>query len=117
MFVPALVLAQYTIHNAAALIFPAWIPADGSRPRGVDALGQRLILFGGTFLVLMVSLLPAAIVGGLFGLVFHSFVGIWILVPASALAALIVLIEVFLATEALGPAYESLDMTSVERPE
>jgi hypothetical protein len=117
VFVPALVLAQYTIHNAAALTFPAWIPADGSRPRGVDALGQRLILFGGTFLILLVSLLPAAIVGGLIWLVFYRFAGVWVVVPVSAIAALIVFIEVFLATEALGPAYESLDMTSVERTE
>lgn len=117
VLVPALVLAQYTIHNAAALIFPAWIPADGSRPRGVDAFGQRVILFGGTFLVLVVSVLPAAIVGGLIWLVFYRLAGVWILVPVSAIAAVIVLIEVVLATEALGPAYESLDMTSVERTE
>jgi hypothetical protein len=117
IFVPALVLAQYTIHNAAALIFPGWIPADGSRPRGVDALGQRLILFGGTFAVLMVSLLPPAIVSGTLWLVVYPIAGVWALVPISGLAAAIVLGEVFIATEALGPAYESLDMTSVERIE
>lgn len=115
--VPALVLAQYTIHNAAALIFPGWIPADGSRLRGVDALGQRLILFGGTFVVLMVSLLPAAIVSGTLWLVLYPVAGVWSIVPIAGLAAAIVLAEVLLATEALGPAYESLDMTSVERIE
>lgn len=117
IFVPALVLAQYTIHNAAALIFPGWIPADGSRLRGVDALGQRLILFGGTFVVLLVSLLPAAIVSGMLWLVLYPVAGVWSIVPIAGLAAAIVLAEIFLATEALGPAYESLDMTSVERIE
>ena len=31
----------------AALLFPAWIPVGNQRPRGLDAMGQRLILFGG----------------------------------------------------------------------
>ena len=117
ILVPSLVLVQFTIHNAAALLFPAWIPADGSQPRGVDAFGQRLILLGATWLVLLASLIPAVVVSGILGLVLYPFVGIWILVPSAGVAATILLFEVFLATESLGPAYESLDMVSVERIE
>ena len=40
---PALALAQLTIHNAAALFFPAWVPIGNQRSRGLDAMGQRLI--------------------------------------------------------------------------
>jgi hypothetical protein len=114
---PALVVAQYTIHNAAALIFPAWVPVGSGRPRGVDAMGQRLILLGATWLMLILSLLPGVIVGGILWIAFFRFVGPWVLVPAALFCVVFVAIEVLLATEALGPAYEQLDITSVERPE
>ena len=114
---PALVAAQYTIHNAAALIFPAWVPVGSGRPRGVDAMGQRLILLGATWLMLVLSLLPGVLIGAVLWLAFFRFVGPWVLVPAAVVCVTIVGVEVLLATEALGPAYERLDITSVERPE
>jgi hypothetical protein len=39
------------------------------------------------------------------------------LVPAALVGAAIVMVEVLLATEALGPAYERLDVLAVERGE
>jgi ABC-2 type transport system permease protein len=114
---PALVLAQYTIHNATALIFPAWVPLGGGRPRGVDAMGQRLIMLGATWIVLILAMIPGAIVGGILWLAFSRFLGPWILIPAAAVCTAIVVVEVLMATEALGPAYERLDLTSVERGE
>jgi putative ABC exporter len=114
---PALVAAQYTIHNAAALIFPAWVPVGSGRPRGVDAMGQRLILLGATWLMLVVALIPGLIIGAILWIAFFRFVGPWVLVPAALVCLATVAVEVLLATEALGPAYERLDITSVERPE
>jgi hypothetical protein len=111
---PALVLAQYTIHNAAALLFPAWI-ATGGRPRGVDAIGQRLIMLAGTWLTLLLAVLPAAAVAGLLWLAFYPFVGPWILLPGAAVGAAIVVVEVLVVTQTLGRVYERLDITSVER--
>lgn len=117
IFAPALIFAQFTIHNAAALIFPAWIASGQGRPRGVDAMGQRLIMFGGIMLVMMVALLPSAIIAGILWFAFARFIGPWILVPAAIVATTAVGLEVLMATEALGPAYERLDLTSVERAE
>ena len=114
---PALVLAQYTIHNATALIFPAWIPLGHARPRGVDAMGQRLIMLGATWLVLILAWRPVRSSGGMLWLAFYRFVGPWILIPAALCARRLSLVEVLMATEALGPAYERLDLTSVERGE
>lgn len=114
---PPLILAQFTVHNAAALLFPAWIASGQGRPRGVDAMGQRLIMLFGTWLVLLTGLLPAAIVTAILWFAFYRFVGPWILIPGALSGALIVAIEILIATEALGPAYERLDITSVERAE
>ena len=117
MLAPALVFAQLTIHNAAALIFPAWVPQGNQRPRGLDALGQRLIMMFGTWLALIVSAIPGAILGGIVGFVLWRLLGPAAVVPAAVVCAAVMAIEILLATEMLGPAYERLDVTAVERAE
>jgi hypothetical protein len=114
---PGIVLAQFTVHNAAALMFPAWVLSGQGRARGVDAFGQRLIMLGGTLIVVIVALLPVAIIGGVMWLLFRGILGPWVLIPAAILGLVLMIVEVLAATEALGPAFERLDITSVERAE
>ncbi|HET6198647.1 MAG TPA: hypothetical protein VFE12_22975, partial [Acetobacteraceae bacterium] len=114
---PALVFAQLAIHNAVALIFPAWVPLGNQRPRGLDAMGQRLIMLGGTWLVLVVSALPGAIAGGIVWFALVRFVGPAAMVLGAAVCSVVVGMEVLLATEAMGPAYERIDVMAVERAE
>jgi ABC-2 type transport system permease protein len=114
---PALVFAQLTIHNGVALIFPAWVPLGNQRPRGLDAMGQRLIMLGGTWLLLIVMMLPGALAGAIVWFGLGRFLGPAMLVPAAVICTVIVGVEVLLATEALGPAYERLDVMAVERVE
>ena len=114
---PALVFAQLTIHNGVALLFPAWVPQGNQRPRGLDAMGQRLIMLGGTWLLLAVGLVPAAIAGGIVWFALQWIIGSAALIPGALVAAAVVAIEVLLATEALGPAYEKIDILAVERAE
>ena len=114
---PALIAAQFTIHNTAALLFPAWVPLGMGRPRGVDAMGQRLFMLGATWLMLIFVVAPGVLAGGILWFAFWRLVGWWILIPAAAVCTSIIVAEVLMATEALGPAYERLDLTSVERGE
>jgi len=114
---PSLIFAQLTIHNAAALIFPAWVPLGAQRPRGLDAMGQRLIMLGATWLLLILSLIPGAAAGAVVWFALRIFVGPAALVPAALACTGVVGIEVLLATEALGPAYEAIDLTAIERIE
>jgi len=114
---PSLVFAQLTIHNAVALMFPAWVPLGSQRPRGLDAMGQRLIMLGGTWLLLIISMLPGAIVGAIVWFALERFIGPAALVPAALVCSMMVAVEVLLATEAIGPAYERLDILAVERSE
>ncbi|HKB09627.1 MAG TPA: putative ABC exporter domain-containing protein [Vicinamibacterales bacterium] len=117
MLAPALVAAQLTIQNAAAVLFPAWVPLGGQRPRGLDAMGQRLILLGASWLLLIVSVLPGAILGLIAWFALRVVLGAAAVVPAAGCCAAVVAVEVLLATEALGPAYEALDATAIERSE
>ena len=114
---PALVFAQLTIHNAVALIFPAWVPLGNQRPRGLDAMGQRLIMLGGTWLLLIIGALPGAIAGAIVWFVLARFIGPAALVPAAMACTAILAVEVLAATEAIGPVYERLDVMAVERSE
>jgi ABC-2 type transport system permease protein len=117
LLTPALVFAQLTAQNAAAVLFPAWIPIGNQRPRGLDAMGQRLILFAGVLLSLVVMVGPGAIAGSIIWFVLFRFIGAMVLVPAASVCLAIVALEVMLATEALGPAYERIDLSDVERAE
>ena len=114
---PALVFAQLTIHNGVALMFPAWVQLGTQRARGLDAMGQRLIMLGGTWLLLVVMTLPGALAGAVVWFAFRSFLGPLALVPGALVCAVVVAIEVLAATEALGPLYERIDVLSVERSE
>ena len=80
-------------------------------------MGQRLIMLGGTWLLLLVMRLPGAFAGAIVWFAFRTFLGPGALLPAAIVCAGIVAIEVLLATEALGPLYERLDVLAVERAE
>jgi Putative ABC exporter len=114
---PAFIFAQLTIHNGVALLFPAWVPLGYQRPRGLDALGQRLIMLFGVWLVLILSAIPGAVVGAIVWFAFSRVFGPAAIIPGAMVFAVVMAIEVLLATEALGPAYEQIDLTAVERAE
>jgi hypothetical protein len=114
---PAFVFAQYTIHQTAAVLFPAWIPADNEM-RGFESMAQRLILFAGVSLALIVMVGPGAAAGGIVGFAFYRLIGSpLVFVPAAAVCLAVVAIELVLATEALGPAYDRIDLSGIERRE
>jgi hypothetical protein len=117
LLAPALVFAQLTIHNGVALMFPAWVPLGSQRARGLDAMGQRLIMLGGTWLLLIVMTAPGALAGAIVWFAFRTFLGPGALLPGAIVCAGVVAIEVLVATEALGPLYERLDVLAVERAE
>jgi hypothetical protein len=114
---PSLITAQLAVHNGVALLFPAWVSLGGHRPRGLDAVGQRLITLGGTWLALALMALPGGIVGSLVWFVLAPWLGPAAIVPAATVCSAALLIESFALTEALSPVFERLDLTDIERAE
>jgi ABC-2 type transport system permease protein len=114
---PALVFAQYLVQNAAAVVFPAWVPLGDQRPRGLDAMGQRIIMLVGVMAAVAVLMLPGAVIGAIIWFAFRRLVGTIVLVPAAMICSSIVAVEVLAATELLGPLYDRLDVLAVERAE
>ena len=115
--VPGIVLAQYTMHNAVALLFPGWVPLGGSRPRGVDAAGQRLIMLAANWLGLVIALAPGIAITVALSLWLRPIAGPVVLPIGGAITTLTVVGEMWFVTQALGPVYDRLDVTSVERPD
>jgi len=114
---PALIAAQFTVHTATAIVFPGWVQLGSQRTRGIDAMGQRLIMLAAILVSLLLFAIPGAIGGGVVWLILNRLLGNFVFVPAAVVFAAIVLIEVLAATELLGPAYDRIDATSVERGE
>ena len=85
------------------------------RARGVDAVGQRLIVVGGTMLLVALAAAPGAALGWVVWFAFRRVLGHAAIVLAAAVCAVVMLVEVMFVTEAIGPAYERLDLLSVER--
>ena len=57
----AINVINMTIQNGAALLFPAWTTFGLTRPGGVEAMGQGILMAVASVLLLALSLLPAAI--------------------------------------------------------
>ena len=84
---------------------------------GLDAMGQRLITLGGTWLALIVMTIPAALAAAVLWFVMRPFIGAAAHVPGAAAAAAVLIVEALVVTELLGPVYERLDALAVERAE
>ena len=117
ILIPGIVLAQYTIHNAVAVIFPGWVPLGAMRPRGVDAVGQRLVLLAANWLGLLVALAPGVAMTFVLSLLLRPILGRLFLPVGALVTTITVVVEMVLVTTALGPVFERLDITSVERPD
>ena len=111
---PAIILAQVVIQNAAVILFPGWIPTGPTRPRGIEAMGQQMLMFAGTLLLLAVGVLPAAAVAALVGFVLYQLAGIPGLIPAGGLFSAVLMAESALVIVLLGGVLERTDPAAVE---
>ena len=67
LVVPGLITVQLLVQNAIAVIFPAWTDTSTGRARGIDAMGQRIMMVTGSAVALVVALLPAVIAAATLG--------------------------------------------------
>jgi hypothetical protein len=117
LLAPLLCLAQLLIVNAFAVLFPAWQPAAGQSQQGIEVMGQRILFVAAQMLAMVLSLVPAIVVGGV---VFAALR--WMAGPvAGGVAGLLVgagvmVVELGLAIAWLGARFEALDLSQELRP-
>ena len=114
---PALVLSQTIVQNALAVLFPAWVSASGPRSRGIEAMGQRLLMMAVLFLTLVVAVLPGALVATVLAGVVYWLTGTVPVVLPALVAAAVIVGECWLAAEGLGRVLERTDVSAVEPQE
>jgi hypothetical protein len=114
LIAPAIILVQLIVHNGMAILFPAWVAIGATRSRGVDVLGQRLVMQLGIWIALLLAILPAALVAGAVGLGIYWATGALPIVVPAAIGSAVILAECLLATELLGKALDRADVGSLE---
>ena len=113
ILVPALVLLQLLVPNAAALVFPSWFQATRTRGGGPEVIGQRMIFFFAQMLAMVTALLPAVAVGAATVLALQWLIGLTAAVAFATLAFLVVLLgEVWCGVWWLGGRFERLDLSA-----
>jgi len=114
---PALILAQTVVQNALAVLFPAWVRVGAGRSRGIEAMGQRLLMLAGILLTLLVSVLPGALVAAAFTAVVYWTTGAVLIVVPALIVTLMMAGECWLAVEGLGRVLEKTDVGAVDSAE
>lgn len=111
LLAPMISAAMLLVQNAGVVLFPSWVAFEPGQ-RGLEAMGQRMLSFLGTSLVIAVGLIPAVIVGGaLYGLLFWLGGPVVGILPGSALAAAVLGAEVALGIRLTGRAFDTLDVS------
>ena len=97
------------IQNGAALLFPAWVHLGSSRPGGVEALGQNMLMIVAYLGLLGMTLaLPVGLGGGAY-LLLAPALGLWSALPASLLLLTALAVEATLMLGWLGRIFERTD--------
>jgi len=114
LLAPGLIVLQLLAQNTIAVMWPSWILTGPARARGIDVMGQRLLMMLGLLLVLVVAVLPAGIAAAVLGLgLYYLIGGIPIIVPA-IIAAAILLAEAMLLSRAVGKLLDRTDVSAID---
>jgi hypothetical protein len=117
LLAPGIILIQLLVQNAIAVMFPSWIRIGQNQPRGIDVMGQRMIMTFGMLIVLVFALLPAALIAAAAGYIGYAITkSVHIILPA-AIAALVLLTESYFASEAIGHLLDRTDVSAIDAPE
>jgi len=109
VFLPPINLLGMLIQNGAALLYPAWVRVGAGRPGGVEILGQNLLMVIAFALLLGLTLIiPAALGGGSY-LLLRPGIGDWAMLPSAGLALLAMGYEASWMVEWLGGLFERTD--------
>ena len=111
---PGLILLQLLAQNAIAVMWPSWVATGTMRTRGIDVMGQRMIMMAGLLLVVIVAVVPAAIVAGLVRFLLFWLTGSASIVFPAIAASIVLFAEATLASRLIGKILDRTDVSSVD---
>lgn len=110
--IPFVNLLMFSIQNAMALLFPAWVRM-GSDTRGFETMGQNLLTMGASLIIAAVAMVFPAGIGFLVVLFGGDVLG-WTLPLATLAGCAILLLEIWPAVYWLGDVFERTDILDVQ---
>jgi ABC-2 type transport system permease protein len=114
---PGLILAQVVVQNGLAVLFPAWVDLGGAKTRGMDVMGQRLLVAGALFIAVGIALLPAVVAAGVVQWSIALISGrVLVLIPA-AIATAVLVAECAAVLQLLGRVMDRTDLTAIPAEE
>jgi predicted CDP-diglyceride synthetase/phosphatidate cytidylyltransferase len=87
------------------------------RSRGVDALGQNLLMMAGLILALALAIVPAALAAGLAGATLRAVLGFIPILAIAAVAAVVMVFQNALVVEVLGGVLDKMDVSAIDPAE
>jgi len=109
--IPMLNALMFTVQNATALMFPAWVRL-GTESRGFESTGQNLLTMGATTLVAAVALVfPVGL--GLLIVFFGRGLNGWALPLGILAGGVLLVLELIPVINWLGDVFERIDVNEV----
>lgn len=105
-------LLTFSIQNALAVSFPAWVQLGTDR-RGVEALGQTMLTVGATLLTSGILTVFPVIIGGATLFIAGAFWGVWGFPTAMFVGALVLLAELVPLWLGVGELLDALEPSDV----
>lgn len=116
LLVPPLCGLMLCLPFAATLYFPAWVASQKGGSRGVEVMGQRLILMVGYMLALTLVMIPAVFVAGLGFLLANWLAGMAAAaIVAAVLGSTMLAVELYFVVEQLGQRIDDFDVSQEMR--
>ena len=110
---PGIMLVEIVVQNALAILFPAWMDLGATSSRGMEVMGQRVLIAGGLIVTVGLSLFPAILVAVVASAVVHALTGIDSVAVSAAAASLTLVLESALVITALGRVVDRMDASAV----
>jgi hypothetical protein len=108
-----IMLVEIVAQNVLAILFPAWMDLGATSSRGMEVMGQRVLIAGGLIVTVGLSLFPAILVGLVVGGVVRMLTGVDTVVVSAAAASLTLVGESALVVTALGRVVDRMDASAV----
>jgi ABC-2 type transport system permease protein len=116
LYLPLINFVGLLIHNAAAVLFPAWVHLGVGRPGGVEALGQNMLMIIAFAILLATTLVIPASLGGGTVFLLHPMVRNWALLPGTVVLLATLGAEAWLIVKWLGRVFERTDPATAGLP-
>jgi len=117
LLTPGVILLQLLGQNALAVTWPSWFATGAWRPRGIDVMGQRLLMMAAMLLGLTVAVIPAAVAGAIAVFALYFVTGSSAVVIPAIVAAAVLLLEAYLISHAVGRLLDRTDISAIDATE